>query len=293
MEERWFQVGNVTVKEGDMTLTVAKIVAARLRSLGATVSFTRSRPGPTTSSRPRDFHSIAVAELRKEHQPITHEAVKKKSEELFYRVAEIRNRARLINERLRPDLTICLHFNAEEWSDERHAHLSLKNHLHLLVSGCLSQNELAKDDQRFDMLVKLLSRTYTEEIPVARVLSKSLARETDLPPFSYKGPNATSITPYVWARNLMANRLFQSPVVYVEAYVMNNAEVVRRVGAGDYKGYRHVAGVGVRKSIYREYADGIVDGLLQYYTPATKVCERDTAGDSMGPLTRYSEIQIK
>ncbi|HEX4696616.1 MAG TPA: hypothetical protein VH254_02990, partial [Candidatus Udaeobacter sp.] len=42
MEERWFQVGDAKpVTEGDLTLRVARLLAPKLRKLGATVSFVR------------------------------------------------------------------------------------------------------------------------------------------------------------------------------------------------------------------------------------------------------------
>jgi hypothetical protein len=45
---------------------------------------------------------------------------------------------------------------------------------------------------------------------------------------------------------------------------MNSQEVYDRIQAGDYPGMPVVAGK-PRKSIYREYADSVVDGLLEYY----------------------------
>lgn len=45
MEERWFKSGNASpVEEGEMTLQVAKLLAEKLRSLGARVSFVREKP---------------------------------------------------------------------------------------------------------------------------------------------------------------------------------------------------------------------------------------------------------
>src|SRR5690606_37159693 len=97
-----------------------------------------------------------------------------------------------------------------------------------------------------------------------------MAKATSLHPYEYQGGNAIKVGrgSYVWARNLLANRLFQCPGVYVEPYVMNSKEVFARVQAGDYKGKRPVAGK-MRQSIFREYADGIVNGIVKYYsTPA-------------------------
>ncbi len=49
-------------------------------------------------------------------------------------------------------------------------------------------------------------------------------------------------------------------VVFVEAYVMNHPEVVARIHAGDYFGIKHLPGMSPKKSISREYADGVVEG---------------------------------
>ena len=77
--------------------------------------------------------------------------------------------------------------------------------------------------------------------------------------------NATNAgSPYVWARNLLANRLFECPVIYLEPYVMNNTDVHARVQAGDYNGLREINSA-KRESIFSEYVRGVVDGLVAYY----------------------------
>ena len=185
------------------------------------------------------------------------------SELLFYRVAEIQARARLVNETLKPDLVLCLHYNAEAWGDPSNPQLTTKNHMHLMVNGSYSKNELSLDDVRYGMLIKLLSRCYSEELPVAEKVAGSLAAATGLPPYVYTTPNAIRVgpNPYVWARNLLANRLYQCPVVYIEPYVMNSKEVWDRVQAGNYDGRKLIDGK-VRESIYQEYADAVTAGLV-------------------------------
>jgi N-acetylmuramoyl-L-alanine amidase len=268
VEERWFRVGDgKPVIEGDMTLLVAKRLAARLKDLGASVSLTRSKPGPTTRDRPAKLLKEAAASLADSGRRATPSALKAESERLFYRVSEIRHRARLVNKSLRPDLVLCLHFNAEAWGNENKPVLVRDSHLHFLVTGAWSARELAYEDQRHDMLVKLLGRTFPEELAVTNALARSMAGATRLPPYTYRSPNAVRVddNPYVWARNLLANRLFQCPVVYVEPYVMNSRGDFARIQAGDYEGTRVIGGV-PRKSIYREYADSLAQGLADYYS---------------------------
>jgi hypothetical protein len=268
MEERWFQIGDSPpVMEGDMTLTVAELLAPRLEELGAEVFLTRGRPAPATSLVPDQLANTAAASLAEKGVPNDEVSLRKESERLFYRVAEIRRRARLVNETIRPDVVICLHFNAEPWGDATNPQLVDQNHLHFLIAGALSGQEIAYEDQRYDMLVKLLNRSFLEEVALTNVISRKMAAATGLPPYFYRTGAAIRVNanPYVWARNLLANRLFACPVVYIEPYVMNSRLVFDRIQAGDYEGLRDFAGF-MRKSIYREYADAVADGILAYYS---------------------------
>ena len=90
----------------------------------------------------------------------------------FTAASEIRQRARLVNSQLRPDLVLCLHFNAEAWGDERNPELIDRNHLHLLVNGSYLPPELESDDDRFEMLQRLLSRAYEEEVKIADAVGR-------------------------------------------------------------------------------------------------------------------------
>jgi hypothetical protein len=113
---------------------------------------------------------------------------------------------------------------------------------------------------------KLLNRSYEEELSVSRAVAQSMASATGLPPYTYSSDTAINVgnSPFIWARNLLANRLFECPVIYLEPYVMNNREVHDRIQLGDYKGRRNINGT-PRESIYREYVRGVVDGLVAYY----------------------------
>jgi hypothetical protein len=278
MEERWFQIGSsLPVTEGDMTLRVADLLAPRLRDLGAQVDFVRSSPEPVTVKRPESLTEEAQASLQDRGiskpaftfsgpaDPARETAIPWEAEKLFYRVAEIQARARIVNQKIKPDLTICLHFNAEPWGDPAHPALVDKNHLHLLINGAYSQNELGYDDVRFSMLIKLLNRSFESELAISEAVAQSMADATHLPPYFYTSPNAKSVgkSRYVWTRNLIANRLYQCPVVYIEPYVMNSEEVFARVQAGEYDGLREFGGI-LKKNIYAEYADAVAEGLKRW-----------------------------
>jgi N-acetylmuramoyl-L-alanine amidase len=283
MEERWFQVGDSPpVQEGDLTLKVARLLAPRLRELGARVVFVRSSDEPVTWKRPDDFRELARkilikngvpqprADVLDPADPEKEQTIRWQSEILFYRYSEIRRRAALVNFKLHPDLVLCLHFNAEGWGDPNSPMLTDTNHLHLLVNGSYLQQELEFDDERFEMIRRLLSRAYDEELALADTIALTMARETQLPPYEYPTANSTTkvgTSGYVYARNLLATRLYRCPVVYCEPYVMNSKDAFARIQAGDYEGTRNVNGV-ERKSIFREYADSVVAGLVEYYSKA-------------------------
>jgi N-acetylmuramoyl-L-alanine amidase len=268
MEERWFQIGNgKPVAEGDMTLKVAKLLEERLKKLGADVRLTRKGGNPLSKLRPDKLLDAARRSLADNKRTATAFALQKESEKLFYRTAEIRSRAWLVNAVVEPDVVVCLHFNAEAWGDPANPSLVDKTHLHFLVTGAWSKDELAYEDQRFEMLHKLLGRSLYEEKAVGAALVKSMVAATRLSPFIYRGNNAVRVGDgdYIWGRNLLANRLFKCPVVYAEPYVMNSRKDYARIQAGDYKGTKTIGGVKL-KSIYREYADAIADGFVAYYS---------------------------
>lgn len=279
IEERWFQIGGgAPVMEGDMVMVVAGHLRQRLESLGARVLMVREGLEPVTRHRPEDLMDEARAWLAERgfrftkegysgpHDPGRFASVRWNAELLFYRVGEIRARAERVNARLRPDVTVCLHFNAEDWGDPARPTLVRANHLHLLLNGRYGADELKYEDQRFDMLVKLLGRSWPEELAISEAVANSMARVAGLQPYEYAGANAIRAgqNPYLWVRNLLANRLYQCPVVYLEPYVMNSREAYARIQAGDYEGTREIGGR-PRESIFREYARGVSEGLAAYY----------------------------
>ena len=266
IEERWFVVGDGTpVCEGDMTLTVANLLKPKLEALGANVSLVREKPEPVTPLRPASLLTQAE-DAEPSDSPA---ALQKLAERLFYRTAEIRARARLVNDSLKPDLVLCLHFNADAWGDPNSPTLVDRHHLHLLLNGAYNDEEVRLEDQRFAMLEKLLSRSHEEEALIGATVADTFATASGLPPFIYPPDslNARPVNdnPYLWARNLLANRLYDCPVIFMEPYVMNSTIDYPRIQAGDYQGLRAINGK-PRPSIFREYADALAAGLEKHYS---------------------------
>lgn len=262
MEERWFQIpGGHAVQEGDMTLQVAKLLKPRLEALGAIVTLVRSETEPVTPLRPESLREEAS-------KSSAGGDISKLAERLFYRTAEIRARARRVNGELKPDLVLCLHFNADAWGDPSAPTLVPRNHFHMILNGGYTDEELALADQRHDLLLKLLQGVHREEAKLSASVAAAFVEKTAIPPYRYDplARNARNVDgdPYLWARNLLANRLYQCPVIYFEPYVMNSVEDHTRIQAGDYEGLREVAGK-ARPSIFREYADRAALGLERHF----------------------------
>lgn len=269
MEERWFRIGDsMPVMEGEMTLRVAHLLKPEIEKLGATVSLVRDRTEPLTTARPESLvKTIAADDPRR--------AIKQ-AEMLFYRTAEIRARAAKVNQELKPDIVLCLHFNADAWGDPANPQLVEDNHFHILLNGAYTDDELSYDDQRFEMTQKILQRTIDEEASLGAVMAQTFVDLTAMPPYPYSSDStrARNINgnPYLWARNLIANRLYECPVIFFEPYVMNSTSFHQRIQLGDYDGMIDVAGK-PQLSIYREYTKAVVDGLVAYYRENRKVGE--------------------
>jgi len=266
-DDRHFRIGKDTieVREGEMALKVAKILERDLALLGASVQLTRRTNDPVTHERVETLRDEARLFLQRRGRVPATGLVESTAKAMFAISSEIRARADLVNEQFRPDVALCLHFDASPWPPGRPAFRS-PNHLHLLINGCYSESEISEDDTRFEMLRRILQRVYHEELALADVLSLTMKRETRLPPFRYDGTNGMAVNDndYVWARNLLANRVFFCPVVFFEPYCMNHEEVYQRVQEGAYPGLREINGI-YRKNLYQEYADGVTAGLVRYY----------------------------
>lgn len=270
MENRHFSLdGDPPVKEGDLTLAVAQILLPQLEALGVTPVLVRKVSQPVTQSRPEDFRKVAkqwaeeIISLENNDTQKRELLIKDREELLFYRVDEIGARAELINQSIKPDLVLCIHLNAAPWKDPEQKELVERNDHHVLVNGCYMGGELAYDDQRFDLIWRMLNRWSLPEQKLAESMSRAFSKLTGLAVFSYKGPHAIKIgeVPGVWARNLLANRKYRCPVIFLEPYVANSKATYPRL-------QKWIAGNrGGVDCLVKEYADAVLLGLKNYYSP--------------------------
>jgi len=267
VEERKFKFGETApVQEGNLSLTVAKLLEKQLEVLGAEVDLTRDENTPVNPKRAGDYTKYAKSKMEVNGELISEDTLFRASEKLFYRAGEIRERAKIINNEFKPDIAICIHFNAVAWDETK---LVEKEHAHILLHGAYTAGELAQDDQRFQLFEKLLQRSHNEEKELSASVARALTLHTGLPPYMYEPLSLRALNvdnnPYLWARNLAANRAYRCPVIFCEPYLMNGADSHARIQVGDYEGLRYVNGM-LRPSIFREYVNFIAEGLVNYYS---------------------------
>jgi hypothetical protein len=275
LEARYFKLGDdPPVLEAKLNMITCDLLAERLESDGAKIIWAKHDYEPTTDLRPDSLHREAIAALAL--RPDTTKKISPEStiqrminEEaalLFYRVAEIRARGVLVN-RQHPDLTICVHYNADDWGDPNHPTLVGNSRLVIFINGDYEDSELAYDDEKYDLLRKLLDRDAPQEERGCAFVGQEMLDILKYPPEVYPGgyfAHHVTDVPSVYARNLLANRIYHGPVIYCEGPYMNARDAYYRIIAGDYLGTRVIQGQKV-ESIYRQYAEGVEKGVLQYF----------------------------
>ena len=278
LEERYFQISNhPPIKEWDLNYLTCQLIEQELKKLGAKVVWTKKNSAPLTSLRPKDlwdeaFYSL-VDERFLQSNPrsldsfLIHKKIEERAKLLFYRAAEIRARAEKVNQILKPDLTLCVHYNAAEWGDPLNPILVKENRLVIFTHGSYLAGELRYEDQKFHLLQKLFEGSREIEQSIAIAIAKQYQHIWPWPPEPY--PNALNViknpkNPYVFSRNLLASRLYHGPVIFCEGPYMNATDTYPRLMAGDYEGTRLIQGK-LYRSIFREYAETIVNGLKDYF----------------------------
>jgi N-acetylmuramoyl-L-alanine amidase len=299
LEARYFKLdGDPPVEEAKLNLITCQRLAERLQADGAQIIWAKHDYEPVTHLRPDDLHRQAIAALALSGRASSsgsgytpsflfglplprifksnriEERIDNEAALLFYRVAEIRARGDVVNKQ-HPDLTICVHYNADDWGDDpNHPTLTDHSRLIIFINGAYERNaELPYDDYKYDMLRKLLDRTAVQEERGCALVGQAMLDTLKYPPevynhipFDKDSPFVHHVTdvPSVYARDLIANRIYHGPVIYCEGPYMNARDAYYRIIAGDYLGLRTIQGQSV-PSIYRDYAAAVEKGVLKYF----------------------------
>lgn len=279
-EQREFRVEmkDFYVREAELTLEVAKRARTQLIELGAEVTLLREAPIPINSKRPIDYLQEAMEQLPfpEEHSPETCKdyarALRDKALRQSLVVGELGERARLINEIIRPDALISIHTNAAAWPGAAgegpvgKLQLVDDNDLHVLIFGCMSESELASPHQQAHLSAKLNNGSGGAEQLLGNAMASALAAATKLPPAIYENRNAVLLDPdepYVFARNLLILRMAECPTVLLEPYIVNSKAVYTRLQSA--LATRAGGKTPASDDILVEYTDAVVAGVLKCY----------------------------
>lgn len=276
LEERFFQIPpDPPIEEAELNWITCQRIAEKLEALGARVTWSKSHNQPVTSLRPDQLHDEAILSLATTggNWPLAGldpakilQQVEDRANSLFYRTAEIRARAEAVT-KLKPDLTLCVHYNAAAWGDPKNPQLVEQSKLVYFINGAYSENELSYDDQKFELLIKLLDRTAPLEQRGAEFIAKEMIERFKMTPETYANWSAVKKVgpvPGVFARNLLANRSFPGPVIFIEGPYMNARDAYPWLIAGDYEGMKEINGV-AKQSLFREMADAVVAAVVRYF----------------------------
>jgi N-acetylmuramoyl-L-alanine amidase len=273
-EGRHFRISeeDFWVREGELVLEVAQQIRARLISLGAEVTLLRESLQPINPKGFDYYLKRAAAEITLPtevslQEQLEHvQAVRNRALRLAIIIGELAERARVVNQVIRPDALISLHINAAPWPKGPTLQLVDSDHAHVLIFGCLSEDELASPRQQAQLARKLMNGSPAIEARLGAALGTALAKATGLPPSDYNGRNAIRINtevPHLWARNLMLLRLVDCPTVLMEPYIANGrtsyARIQKALRARKYNQPLE------KNDILIEYTDAVVAGVLRVY----------------------------
>lgn len=279
-EQREFRIEETDfyVREAELALEVAKRARTQLIELGAEVTLLREALVPVNSKRPIDYLEEAMEQLPfpDEHSPQMRKdyavALRSKAIRLALVSGELTERARLVNEVIQPDALISVHMNATSWpgaaDDGTVSELQLVNFndLHVLIFGCMSEEELKLPHQQAHLAAKLNNGSGTVEQLLGSSMAAALADATKLPPAKYEKLNAVLLDPeepYVFARNLLILRMAECPTVLLEPYIVNSEAVYLRLQSAlaDWA----AGSAPAKDDILVEYANAVVSGVLKCY----------------------------
>ena len=283
-EGRQFRIAedDFYVREGELVLAVAELARTKLMALGAKVTLLREAALRVNPNNPVEYLELAAEQVSPPNESSLSAlweygcAVRVRAVHLSIVKGDLMERARLVNREVQPDALISLHINAAAWpteneseaSDSGNAMLRLvdANNLHVLIFGCLSDDELLAENQLEQLAVKLTNGSGPAERLLGGALATALAEATELPAASYRRNNAillSSQQPYLFARNLLLLRMAECPTVLLEPYVANSVGAYGRLQSA--LANRAAGRVLAEDDILLQYAEAVVAGVRACY----------------------------
>jgi N-acetylmuramoyl-L-alanine amidase len=247
----------VTFCEGDLTLTVAKILKEKLEKEGATVFLTRSQPNTTAYGNsfkhwrktylPSILNDLfARKKISKwERNRLLNRARDTEILHDYFLPRDLEMRAALVNA-FNPDLTIIIHFNAapkkKKWN------MPVKENYNMtFMSGGFFADDLSTPMERMEFLNLLVLANFDKSALFSSHVIKEFTKQLNVPAIPIKNniPYLNKISVFVsqgvYCRNLKLCRVLNSPLCYGESLYQDNEKEALLIFADKNKRMNQVA----------------------------------------------------
>jgi N-acetylmuramoyl-L-alanine amidase len=228
----------VTFCEGDLTLTVAKMLKEKLEKEGATVFLTRSQPNTTTYGNSfkhwrKTYLPSILGDLlaRRKISKWEHYRLLKRARDTeilhdYFLPRDLEMRASLINA-FNPDLTMVIHFNAAP--QKKKWNMPVKENFNMtFMSGGFFADDLSTSMERMEFLNLLVLANFDKSARLSSNVVKEFAKQLNVPTIPTKNniPYLNKLSIFVsegvYCRNLKLCRVVNSPLCYGESLYQDN-----------------------------------------------------------------------
>lgn len=245
--------------EAELNYACAKLLQYKLDSAGARTFISRDHGTSAVGVGFNEWygsafafdveHYVAQGDFSKERGDwLLNTATREEVFNSFYKYIDFVERIRRINY-FRPDLTMIMHFNAEEDNprdDMKYSSLVDQNYSMAFVPGSFMRKELKKQDARMDFLRLLFSRDLEESIRVGEIFLSRLQKDLGIDPIPQvnelghvKRACVETGVLGLYSRNLALTRQIRSPLVYTESAYQDNKDEFAALIKKDYR-YKNI-----------------------------------------------------
>lgn len=242
LEERFIDIPpslergeSIQFDEGTLTFLTAMYLKILLEKEGAIVMMTRDQIGKNV------FSESFFDWLKNKPNLWAGEVSLNKLFRKYYNPLDLRARANKINA-FAPDLSIVIHYNSHEGSDEISSnHCVVSNNFNMVfIPGAFCSNELVEQESRFEFLRLLITNDLTHSHDLSLAILEKFGSCLQVPIVTkidgarYLQSVCLKVEEGVYARNLALTRLIHGPVCYGETLVQNNIDECQNLGRQDF-----------------------------------------------------------
>lgn len=240
----------IAFNEGWLTYNTAFVLKYKLEEQGAVVFVTRSLQNYTTFNvtytdwfikrKKIVLDSLLKGETIDVKRYTT--LVKQTKEQLFwsfFRDYELAERSRIINV-FKPDATIIIHYNVDEKNTDW-IKPTLKNYTMTFIGGAMTNDNLAKPNNKLHFLRLLLSNQLNESEKLASLTVNEFSKQLNIPIAQQQQADyllhncIKSPSNGVYCRNLALCKTINSPLVYGEALYQDNMNECSMLNVSNYE----------------------------------------------------------